>query len=56
METLLGFFSDLILFTAGLVVATFWLFIIGGVAIEIYDLVTGDKRKNTPETKNEVDF
>lgn len=38
---ILGFFSDLILFTAGLAVAIFWLVILVAVAIEVYDLITG---------------
>lgn len=39
MEGLLSFFSDMILFTAGLAVATFWLVIFIAIAIEIYDIV-----------------
>ena len=42
METILGFFSDLILFTAGLAVLILWLVIFMAVAIEIHDLIFGD--------------
>lgn len=37
METLLRFFSDLILFTAGLMVATLWIVVIVVILIETYD-------------------
>lgn len=48
MEALLSFFSDLILFTAGIIVVILWLIIIGGMAIETYDLFRG-RGKSTPE-------
>lgn len=50
METILSFFSDLILFTAGLVVVTFWILIIGAILIEIIDLVNDFLK---PEKKEE---
>ena len=46
METILSFFSDLILFSAGLVVATLWLIIIFIVIDEIIDLVITVRNKN----------
>ena len=39
MERILPFFSDLILFTFGLLVLIFWLVIIVLVVIEIHDLI-----------------
>lgn len=39
MEAILAFFSDLILFTAGLVVALFWVIIFMVIAVEVYDLI-----------------
>jgi len=39
MDTVLDFFSDLILFTAGLVVATGWLILIMLASVEAYDLI-----------------
>lgn len=49
METILSFFSDLILFTAGLFVCTVWIIIIILASVEIYDLVTGKDSKLFPE-------
>ena len=49
MEALLQFFADLILFTAGLAVTTFWLVVIIGICVEIYDLVKGDKSRTLGE-------
>ena len=46
MESVLRFFSDLILFTGGLVVITIWIFILVGLAIEIWDLITGGKKED----------
>lgn len=43
MEALLSFFSDLILFTAGLAVVVLWVLIILAVAIEIYDSFKEEK-------------
>jgi hypothetical protein len=39
MEWLLNFFSDLILFTAGIAVAGLWVVLLVLVAIEAYDMV-----------------
>lgn len=39
METLLNFFSDLILFTAGLAVVLLWLVVLLAIAIEIVDSI-----------------
>lgn len=39
METILRFFSDLILWTAGLAVLILWICIIIGLSVEIYDLI-----------------
>jgi hypothetical protein len=46
METILAFFSGLILFTAGLAVLVFWLIIFMVIAIEIHDLIFGDPTKS----------
>lgn len=40
LEAVLGFFADLIIFTLGLAVLTFWIVILFAVAIEIYDAFT----------------
>lgn len=45
METILQFFSDLILFTAGLVVVFLWFVILVAGAIEIYDTFTNNKEE-----------
>lgn len=37
MDKILSFFSDLILFTAGLVVVIFWIAIFIAIGIEIWD-------------------
>lgn len=42
METILDFFSDLILFTGGLVVALLWAAIFIVVSVEIWDAIFGD--------------
>lgn len=42
---LLGFFSDLILFTAGVLVIIFWIAIIAVIVIETWDAVTGYNKK-----------
>jgi len=52
MDGLLKFFSDLILFTAGLGVSVIWLVILLAIAIEIYDTVTG-KDKKTDEDEED---
>lgn len=48
MESLLSFFSDMILFTAGIAVALLWVIIFGAIAIEIFDLVTGKHKSTDP--------
>lgn len=40
METILEFFSNLILFTAGLGVLIFWIILLVLIGIEIYDAFT----------------
>jgi hypothetical protein len=42
MDTILSFFSHLILFTAGLVVIVFWLALFAIVAIEAHDFIFGE--------------
>lgn len=49
METILSFFSDLILFTAGLAVAIFWIIILIIVVDEIIDLFIMSRNKNNEE-------
>lgn len=49
METLLSFFSNLILFTAGLAVAIFWIIILIIVVDEIIDLFIEARNKNKEE-------
>jgi hypothetical protein len=49
---ILAFFSDLILFTAGIVVCLLWLALIGAVAIEAWDLVTGYNKRNQDEEED----
>ena len=44
MEQILSFLSDLILLTAGLVVAGLWIVIIIFVAVEVYDLIFEKKQ------------
>lgn len=46
MDTILNFFSNLILFTAGLAVVTFWIIIIFIVVDEILDLIFPDRIKS----------
>lgn len=41
MESILGFFSDLILFTAGLAVAILWIVLFIVIVIETHDLIKG---------------
>lgn len=45
MDAVLAFFSDLILFTAGLAVLTFWLIVFAAIAIEVHDLIFGTPKK-----------
>lgn len=49
METLLNFFSDLILFTAGLGVVVFWMVILMVIAIEIVDLFKDNNESKVEE-------
>lgn len=49
MDGILSFFSDLILFTAGLVVALFWLLLILIAIDEALDLLPGRKTENEEE-------
>lgn len=44
-EAILAFFSDLILFTAGVGVVIFWLAIFMVIAIEVHDLIFGEGEK-----------
>lgn len=46
MDAILGFFSDLILFTAGLFVLTFWILLIVIVIDEVLDLVIASRNKS----------
>ena len=46
MEPLLSFLSNLILFTAGLVVVIFWIIALVIIAIEIWDLISGRWKGN----------
>lgn len=50
METILSFFSSLLLFTAGLAVLLLWLFIIVVVVDEAIDLVFSRKSHNKEES------
>lgn len=46
MDAILSFFSDLILFTAGLAVLTFWILLIVIVIDEVLDLVIASRNKS----------
>lgn len=48
MHTLLSFFSDLLLFTGGLIVALVWVLLTAAILIEMYDHFT--------ESKSQVDL
>jgi hypothetical protein len=50
LEAVLGFMADLILFTAGLAVITFWLAIFMAIAIEVHDLIFGEGEKEKEES------
>lgn len=52
MESLLNFFSNLILFTAGCAVSIFWMIIIFEIVDTIIEMRKGPKTID----KNEVDF
>lgn len=49
MDTLLQFFSDLILFTAGLAVVVLWLIVLVAIAIEVYDQFTEKEDDNVQD-------
>jgi hypothetical protein len=49
LHHILAFFSDLILFTAGILVCLFWLGVIGAIAIESWDFFIGDRKKDDIE-------
>lgn len=51
---ILAFFSDLILFTAGIVVLLLWIAVLGIIAIETWDFATGYNKKHQDE--DEEDF
>lgn len=52
MDNVLGFFSDLILITAGIIVCLMWLALIGIITIESWDFFTGyDKKKDEEEDR-----
>lgn len=53
LDRLLSFFSDLILFTAGLAVIVFWLVLIVLIGIEIWDAIF---EKDGSEPEGEDDF
>jgi ABC-type phosphate transport system permease subunit len=48
---LLGFFSDLILFTGGIVVVLIWIAIFAVIAIESWDFFTGYNKKIEEEDR-----
>lgn len=57
MDTILSFFSHLILFTAGLAVILLWLAIFAVVAIEIHDLIFGEPSSpSEDEVENLEDY
>jgi hypothetical protein len=45
MDSLLSFFSDLILFTAGLGVLVIWIAIFLGIIIEVHDQIKEHRNK-----------
>lgn len=49
MESFLSFLSDLILFTAGIAVLIFWIIVLFGVAVEIYDFFTKKEEEDAEE-------
>lgn len=55
LHHILAFFSDLILFTAGILVCLLWLAIIGAIAIESWDAIAGYNKKH-PDTDEEEDL
>jgi len=50
MEAILSFFSDLILFTAGIGVALFWIALIIAISVEVHDLIFGDPGEKKEES------
>ena len=53
MQHLLSFFSDLILFSAGLAVLVFWIVAFAVIAIESYDFFVG-KSDDEPDDLDEM--
>lgn len=53
MDAILGFFSNLILFTAGLIVAILWLIAIMLIAVEVFDTITGNDSTLFPDKKED---
>lgn len=51
MEQLLEFFSNLLLFTGGLVVAVLWIVLIMIISIEVWDMIF---EKDQPEEEEEA--
>lgn len=49
MEALLSFFSDLILFTFGLAIVTFWIVVIVVIVDEVIDFVIAFRNRNNSE-------
>jgi hypothetical protein len=47
MDALLSFFSDLILFTAGLAVVVLWIVLFIGIIIEVHDQIKEYRNKET---------
>lgn len=54
METLLAFFSDLILITAGIFVCLLWVALIGVIAIESWDFFTGYNKRHQKEDEEDL--
>lgn len=53
MDTILSFFSHLILITAGLAVLLLWLAIFMVVAIEIHDLIFGEETSSSEDNNDQ---
>lgn len=56
MNDIMQFFEAMIIITLGVIAVLFWLFVIGGLTIEIYDTFTGKDKKRHPEAYEEDDF
>lgn len=54
LHDILAFFSDLILFTAGIVVCLLWLALLGIIAIESWDFFTGWNKKHPEEDEEDL--